>query len=87
MSTFYCPIKYLDVVKLLSEYLRVNSSDRNNVPIIRATKWILLNGNRVDPSGRCNLAIGYAAKNGYLEIVELLLNDKHVDPSVINLLE
>jgi hypothetical protein len=41
---------------------------------------LLLNDERVNPSGYNNYAIRYASENGHVDVVKLLLNDKRVDP-------
>jgi ankyrin repeat protein len=45
---------------------------------------LLLNDNRVDPSGSENDAIRKASENGHVEVVRLLLSDNRVDPSARN---
>ena len=78
----YCKLDVLSLILLSDqekEGLFIASCRYNN---LRLVKWLLKQG--VDPSDCSNYAIREASENGYLEIVEILLQDPRVDPSDCN---
>ena len=69
------------------EYIKpkININDITEVSkygLVDEVKKLIENG--IDPSDNNNYAIKWASKNGHLEIVKLLLQDKRVDPSANN---
>ena len=80
----YNLFKYLKEVegRLISISNLVNLYDNQKLDINLADEIKSLIYNGVDPSTDDNFSIRYASRNGYIEIVKLLLQDDRVDPSV-----
>lgn len=84
---------HAEIVKLLTTDPRVDASVNNGEPLRQAIKHnypevaeVLLQDECVDPSSMNKSSnakmISWAAYNGHLAIVKMLLNDKRVDPAV-----
>ena len=84
---------HADVVELLLKDSRVNPAANDNASLkvacrkgfTRIVKLLLTSGHpSVDPSAENDFCIVNASRNGYLDIVQMLLRDQRVNPSAQN---
>ncbi len=86
---------YLNVIERLLQDPRVNPGDNGNMSIINAiykghlnVAKRLLRDQRINPNNKTRVLgstiLGEAAKKGYLDLVDLILQDPRTDPSIKN---